>query len=259
MASPKDWTVLVAPVRLEIIEAMRMIARCSVADIASALDRPADTLYRHVEQLVEAGAVVEIGPRRRGKRFEKVYDLVADDFRIGFKDGRDRTANKAYNDTLQSILRIASRTARDSSVANQLIGTGDERNIVGKLEHGWLTHREFQEVRDLMMRIKSVMDRCKARGDGRLYLTAFLAIPVTRRRGSARGVNGNGHGNGATPRDDSRDGEHDGVTKKKRAKRTATKAASPAFASSAAKGSDKSSTKKPARADSKPTSRRATN
>ena len=64
---------------------------------------------------------------------------MADDFRVGFKEVSGRTANKAYNDTMQSILKIASRTARDSAAASELVGMGGERNIIGKIEHAWLT------------------------------------------------------------------------------------------------------------------------
>ncbi len=183
---PKHWSVLVAPVRLEVVEAMRMIAPCSIAEIAAALDRPADTLYRHIDKLKRAGMVVEAGVRRSGRRFEQVYDLVADDFRVGFKEVSGRTANKAYNDTMQSILKIASRTARDSAAASELVGLGDDRNIIGKIEHAWLTQEEFLELRELMMKVKLYMDARKARREGRLYLAAVIAMPVTRKRGAKR-------------------------------------------------------------------------
>ena len=183
---PKHWSVLVAPVRLEVVEAMRMIAPCSIAEIAAALDRPADTLYRHIDKLKRAGMVVEAGVRRSGRRFEQVYDLVADDFRVGFKEVSGRTANKAYNDTMQSILKIASRTARDSAAASELVGLGDDRNIIGKIEHAWLTQEEFLELREMMMKVKLYMDARKARREGRLYLAAVIAMPVTRKRGAKR-------------------------------------------------------------------------
>lgn len=184
--SPTRWTDLVAPVRLELLEAMRLIAPCSVKDIAQALDRPADTLYRHIAKLVAAGAVVEAKVRRSGRRFERVYDLAADDFRPGFKDARGGAANKACNDTIQSIVKIASRTARDSARASELIGAGDGRNIVGKIEHAWLSPAEFAEVREMMMRVKDYMDARKGRREGRLYLAAVVALPVTRKRGARR-------------------------------------------------------------------------
>lgn len=184
VASPRNWNAMVAPVRLEIIEAMRMIAPCSIAEIAEALDRPADTLYRHIDKLKRAGAVIDAGTRRAGRRSEQIYDLVADDFRVGFKDTSDRAANKAYDDTVQSILKIASRTARDSAAACQLVGVGDERNIVGKIEHAWLSRADFLALRDILMRAKHFMDKRKRSREGRLYLAAFLALPVTRKRGA---------------------------------------------------------------------------
>lgn len=184
--TPKQWGVLVAPVRLEILEAMRLIAPCSIKEIAHALDRPADTLYRHIAKLIAAEVVVEREVRRSGRRMEQIYDLVADDFRPGFKDARGVAANKAYNDTFQTILKIASRTARDSAAAGELVGGGEERNIIGKIEHAWLTPAEFAEVRALMMRVKDYMDARKGRREGRLYLAAVVALPVTRKRGARR-------------------------------------------------------------------------
>lgn len=184
VANPRNWNAMVAPVRLEIIEAMRMIAPCSIAEIAGALDRPADTLYRHIDKLKRAGAVIDAGVRRAGRRNEQLYDLVADDFRVGFKDTSDRAANKAYNETIQSILKIASRTARDSAAACQLIGIGDDRNLIGKIEHAWLSHSDFLALREILMRAKQFMDKRKGARDGRLYVAAFLAVPVTRKRGA---------------------------------------------------------------------------
>ena len=190
VASPRNWAVLVAPVRLEILEAMRMIAPCSIAEIAAALDRPADALYRHIERLRRAGAVADAGLRRAGRRTEQIFDLVADDFRIGFKGVSERAANKAYNDTLQSVFKIAARTARDSAAACQLVGMGAQRNVIGKIEHAWLTPAEFTELREILMRAKAFMDAHKQRrdeaSDARLYLGAFVALPVTRKRGARR-------------------------------------------------------------------------
>ncbi len=180
----KAWSVLVAPVRLEILEAMRMLAPCSIAQIGEMLDRPADALYRHMEKLKQIGVVVEPGVRRSGRRFEQLFDLVADDVRPGFKDASLRAANQAYYDAAQSILKAAQRAVRDSAAAGQLIGMGEKRNMIAKLEHSWMTHEQFVQVRDLMMRIKAIMDGSKKRRAGRLYFAAVLAAPVVRKRGA---------------------------------------------------------------------------
>jgi len=45
--SPAVWSVLVAPVRAEIVEALRLLGPCSLAEIGDAINRPADSLYKH--------------------------------------------------------------------------------------------------------------------------------------------------------------------------------------------------------------------
>ena len=61
ITDPAVWTILIAPVRAEIIETLRMLGPCAIADVASQLDRPADSLYKHFEKIVATGVVVEIG------------------------------------------------------------------------------------------------------------------------------------------------------------------------------------------------------
>lgn len=197
IANPKTWSLLVAPARIEIVEAMRMLAPCSIAEIASVLDRPADTLYRHVEKLVGAGLVVTAGVRRSGRRFEQVYDLVADDFTFGFKDGSGRAANRAFEECAQSFLKSTGRAVRDSAAAGQLVASATERNILLNYELGWLTPEGFAEVRALMLRVKALMDEGKRRREGRLHLALSIVTPVTRKRGARRNDDGSPAG-GAT-------------------------------------------------------------
>ena len=48
ITSPAVWRTMIAPARIEIIEAMRCAAPCAIAEIAELLGRPADGLYRHI-------------------------------------------------------------------------------------------------------------------------------------------------------------------------------------------------------------------
>ena len=62
--SPEAWRVLISPVRAEIAEALRLLGPCSMAELAAAIDRPADSLYQHLELLQKAGFVVQAGFRK---------------------------------------------------------------------------------------------------------------------------------------------------------------------------------------------------
>lgn len=187
ITTPKAWAVYIAPVRLEIVESMRMVAPCSIAELAAATDRPADTLYRHIEKLRKVGVVVEAGVRRTGKRFEQVFDLAGDDFRPQLRDSSARTANKMFELSTRSIAKILLRTTRDAAAADQIVYGPEERNASVKFEHAWLTPEEFAQLRELFVGVKRFMDARKGRREGRLYLAAFAAVPVHRKR-SARAV-----------------------------------------------------------------------
>lgn len=182
ITTPKAWAVYIAPARLELVEAMRMIAPCSIAELAAAIDRPADTLYRHVEKLRKIGVVTEAGVRRAGRRFEQVFDLAGDDFRPQFRDTSPRTTNKMFNDATRSIAKILLRTSRDAAAAEQIVFEPAKRNAFVKFEHAWLTQTEVEQLGELFMSIKRFMDARKPRREGRLYLAAFAAVPVHRKR-----------------------------------------------------------------------------
>lgn len=184
----KAWSIYAAPVRLELVETMRVIAPCSVAELATALDRPADTLYRHVEKLLAIGVVVDAGIRRKGRRSERVFELAGDDFRPAVPAGDVRLANRVFNVAAQSVARIVARTARDTSAAGQVVFSADAQNVTVKCEHAWLSPRDFLELRAMFREIKRFMDVRKARREGRLYLAAFAVVPVHRKRAARVGA-----------------------------------------------------------------------
>jgi DNA-binding transcriptional ArsR family regulator len=182
--SPAVWSVLVAPVRAEIVEALRLLGPCSLAEIGDAIDRPADSLYKHLQLLQQAGYVVQAGFRKGSRNVEQLVDVVADDFMIDFHDGTGAAENKAIITTANSFLKAMGRAVRDSAKARQLDFRPDKRNIAINYELSWLTPEAFQEVRELVRQLKQLMDDGKKRRAGRLYLSLVVATPVTRRRGA---------------------------------------------------------------------------
>lgn len=187
VTSPKAWKVLIAPVRAEIIETLRMLGPCGIADVARQLDRPADSLYKHFEKLVAAGVVVERGTRPAGRRTERVYDMVADDITPRFGNAGEKAVNDAFLTTAKTILGMTSRTFRDAAAARQLVGLGLDkpRNTRAFFEHVWLTDADFAELNGLFIRVKRFLDTKKTRTpDTRLELVAVLAAPIVRRRGA---------------------------------------------------------------------------
>ena len=182
--SPADWNVLISPVRAEMVETLRLMGPCSLAEIGAAINRPADALYNHLQQLQQVGFVVEAGFRKGVRNVEQLFDVVADDFMIDFNDSTGSAENRAVVTTANSFLKALGRAVRDSAAARQLEFHPARRNISINYELSWLTPEDFQEIRALARRIKQLMDQGKKKRQGRLYMSLFVATPVTRRRGA---------------------------------------------------------------------------
>lgn len=122
VTDPQQWSVLNSPIRLEIAEMLRCIAPCSVAELAEALHRPADTLYRQLEQLEQSGFVRRVGYRKVGRHAEQLVDLTASDFIIDFDEGDALASGTAVAATAKCAMHgvvgapaAASRTPRCST------------------------------------------------------------------------------------------------------------------------------------------------
>ena len=182
---PATWRVVIAPVRTEILETLRLIGPCSIAEIGAVIDRPADTLYRHIAALQKAGFVRDAGYRKSGRHAEQLVDVVAEDFIIDFAGGEDLVAeNQAIYHTAASFLGAMERTVRDTAAINGLDPREATRNISINYELSWLTPEKFREVRALIRQIKKLMDEGKRSREGTLVSTLAIACPVTRKRGA---------------------------------------------------------------------------
>lgn len=175
---------MMAPVRFEMLEAMRSIAPCSVRELSLAIDRPADTLYPHLRHLLRIGVVIDAGERAGRTRSERVYDLAADDFRPAFGRGRPASTAKAIDRSMQTMAGIVAKTSRAASRAGLLTFGTEVQNVIGKIEMSWLTPAEFGLVRDRLRAIKRFLDRRKTRREGSLHMAAFFLLPVARTRGA---------------------------------------------------------------------------
>jgi hypothetical protein len=189
VTDPTVWKTLIAPVRAEIIETLRMLGPCGIADVARQLDRPADSLYRHFEKIVATGVVIEAGTRPAGRRTERVYDLVADDLGARFKGASSRAVNDAYLTTAKTVLKMSARTFRDAAAAGELVGIGFDKPCSTRafFEHVWLTPADFEALNTLFGKLNAFLNSKKTRtADTRLHLVSVLAAPIVRRRGASR-------------------------------------------------------------------------
>lgn len=177
---------MMSPVRSEIAQALSMLGTASVADIATIINRPADTLYPHLEKLRRAGIVIEAGVRKQGRHRQALYEMRAVDLQPDFRGASSAVENRMGHRTASTLLRAMDRTVRDAAAARALVTRPEARNISMSYELGRLTPAMFQKLRRHVGAIKALMDQGKRRRSGTLYLTVTIACPVVRRRGAGR-------------------------------------------------------------------------
>jgi hypothetical protein len=114
-----------------------------------------------------------------------VYDLVADDFRPSFKGSTRANTARVVDRSMRTMAGIVARTSRKSAAAGRIRCEPGRENVVGKVEHAWLTADEFAHVRRRIHSIKRYLDARLIRRDGALYMAAFFMVPVARSRGAA--------------------------------------------------------------------------
>lgn len=179
------WRLMLAPARLDIVEAMRSLGPSSIKEVAAAVGRPATSLYPHFKLLMRIGVVVEEAPRRLAKHVERVFRLAADDFVPDF-NGEDRKAvNKAALMTARGIFNSAQHAFRRAAKAQVLQAGG------GTLNHGlvhellWLSPSEFVEVLQKLREIKALSSRRKNPHDRQMHLLVASVVPLAREKGKA--------------------------------------------------------------------------
>lgn len=184
IATAKAWGTWLSTVRQEVLEGFRLHGPCSIADVADATGRPADSLYRHVKLLLDAGFLEERGFRKGRRNAERVYDAAADDFAPPRISGSSAKADRAMLVRTATVLsRATVNMLRDSAAAGRLEFTADRRNFAIQYELTWLTPARYAELRGHLLKINELINQGRVRREGDLYAIYSMATPVTRRRG----------------------------------------------------------------------------
>ncbi len=181
LRSPKDFNVLISAPRFEVVEVMRFLAPCTVAELAANLGRAADTLYPHLRKLMKIGLVVEAGFRKTGRHAEQVFDLAADD--VDF-DALDSAQLRKVIVRMQSMfLSVAKRGLRDAFRDSLVVlHPPEERNMSILSFVARLTPADVKKIRQHTLAIVDVIHASRGSSAGTPFLWLGQLSPVVRGR-----------------------------------------------------------------------------
>lgn len=181
ISDPEQWKACSTPIRLEILDSLRAHSPCTIRDIARDIERPAPTLYKHIEAMEKAGFVVRSGYRKSGRHVEQIIDLAADNFRVAFKTG-DSAETDALVDTARSFTHAGYTAFRDAAEAGALRITPDDLNTLVAYGLGRLTPEGFKKIRALLGEMRDTLSTGRTERSGDLYAVSIVVTPLCRKK-----------------------------------------------------------------------------
>ncbi len=176
-----QWSAFCSGIRLEILTAIHGLGEASVAEVARAIDRSADGLYRHIRILEAAQLIEECEVRRVGRQSEAVYrpasrtPVIQVDPRS--PEGRDRV-----RDVLLTVLKEGRRAFETALDAGELRSGAGDRNSWVRITRGWLDEDDLRELDRMIEEMVAFFAARQERRPGRLHQIALVGSPLHRDR-----------------------------------------------------------------------------
>lgn len=156
-----------SPARLEVLDAMSEIGPCSVAELARELGRSPQSLYYHLEIMVDVGLLMQSGVRKAGKRDEALFDMVGDHFRLAGSDDSAEDVRRTLLRFNSTVLKLTERNYRDAVAGGLARRIGQRENIYLRRQRGRLSDKDLTRFYELLDEIGTMILGSSQPGRGR--------------------------------------------------------------------------------------------
>lgn len=179
ITGPKQLACLASAVRQEIVDTVQSLGKCSIADIARSLGRPADGLYYHVRELLRVGLLLEHGVARNGRREEAIYTTADARRPMQIEYRLDDPANrKRIGKIVDGMLNTARQDFAAGAESGHATVGGKRRNLWAARNKGWLNADELAQVNELLQRLAELLSRPKSPDRRKLHVLTWIIAPV---------------------------------------------------------------------------------
>jgi DNA-binding transcriptional ArsR family regulator len=176
--SKRQMRALAAPTRQEIIDVLPRMGTVSVAELATVLARPADSLYHHLRILKRVGLVRSAGSRRLVGRRETLFRAVSPEMSLRYELGTKGNGIQV-NAIIAAMLRLGIRDFSNSFKTTDASVSGPNRELWALRKTAWLSRAQIAEVNRYINKLTHVM--AEPSRNGRLYAVTIVLTPLSRR------------------------------------------------------------------------------
>jgi len=143
--SPEQIRTLCSPMRHEIHQVVLSQGEASVREIAEQMGRKPASLYRHIDQLVEVGLLIEMGTKSTARRDAKVYSTKLEFMRYS---PRKPEMSKALGEFTRSSLKDTGLKITKSIESGTAILPVPLRDTYIGSPAGWLDESELAQLNE---------------------------------------------------------------------------------------------------------------
>ncbi len=164
-------------VRQQMLSTLRLLEPCSVGEIAARLGRQAETLYYHMDILVDAGLVRSAGTRPAGRRDEALYEVAAD--RLQYHPTRRTPAFlRELRRTYATTLRTTERRLLEAVGADGEVREGNGKNMRVQAYTARLTPAQLDELNRRLDAVRELLLERSGEDDGEAHQVLLVMSPA---------------------------------------------------------------------------------
>lgn len=183
---PAVIEALVSPMRQNLVDRIEALGPCSIRELADSLRVAPDSLYYHVNLLVEAGVLVVKGARETTRRDEMIYDVKKRNWHIRYEP-KDKDNARAVRRVTASMLRQAERDFEAGLEDPAATVTGPGRNLWSLRLEASLTEDEVERVNGHLHKILAILRKRRRSEDaGTMCAVTWCIAPIEKTRGKRR-------------------------------------------------------------------------
>ena len=179
----KQIAALKAASRQEVMDVLASMGTVSIAELAVALARPADSLYFHIRILQKVGLVQAEGSRESGGRTERLYRAVSPDLHLDYVPGKRGNA-RGVVPIVESMLRLTSRDFKNAFDDKEVVADGPQRELWATRTTGWLTREQVAEINRHIASMLRITATSPPKDDERLFALTMVLTPLQRSNGT---------------------------------------------------------------------------
>jgi len=172
ISDPEQIRAISSPVRHAIHQVVLSQGQASISEIANQLGKPAASLYRHIDKLVEVGLLVEDGTKSTARRDAKVYSSTLEFFRYADRDIDMVDAISGF--ARASLKETGKQLTRTFERGDAVLPVPGRDTFIGS-PSGWLDPDEIGELNEHIDAIIALMAN-KPRREGTKRITISMGM-----------------------------------------------------------------------------------